>query len=154
MYLKLGRQNLQYYQDTSDWMIMAEVVDSSLSFETPILVRNTDELDIWFGRNFPDYNYMKELIQNGNTLLLYKPILTETTGTEGYIDLSLYTDLENVWLRETELDWISKVLDNPFIWKFYYEDKVVGFKLGPHNKISGLTDVAMEKPSFASIPEE
>ena len=67
MYLKLGRQNLQYYQDTSDWVIMAEVVDSSLSFETPILVRNTDELDIWFGRNFPDYNYMKELVQNGNT---------------------------------------------------------------------------------------
>ena len=141
MYLKLGRQNLQYYQDTSDWMIMAEVVDSSLSFETPILVRTTDELDIWFGRNFPDYDYMKELIGNGLALLLYKPILTETTGSEeGYIELSEYRELPGVWLRDVELEWISKILNNPESWKFIYEDSEVGFSLNDFGKIDGLTE--------------
>ena len=140
MYLKLGKQNLQYYQNTSDWMIMAEVVDSSLSFETPILVRTTDELDIWFGRNFSDYDYMKELIQNGVVLLLYKPILTETTGSDGYVDLSMYTELPNVWLRDNELSWIAKVLDSPENWKFIYDNSEVGFLLDDNGKITELTE--------------
>ena len=141
MYLKLGRQNLQYSQDTSDWMIVAEVVDSSLSFENPILVRTTDELDIWFGRNFPDYYYMKELIQCGLVLLLYKPILTETTGSEEeYIDLSEYTELPGVWLRDVELGWISNILSDPESWKFIYNEKEVGFILDESGKIQELTE--------------
>jgi hypothetical protein len=161
MYLKLGRQNLQYYQDTSDWMIMAEVVNSSLSFETPILVRNTDELDIWFGRNFSDYYYMKELIGSGLVILLYKPILTETTGSEeGYIDLSEYTELDWVWLREVELGWITKVLRSPEEWKFLYNEEEVGFYLGDTGKIAGLTwevngrEFCTEEPVRLELPDQ
>lgn len=154
MYLKLGRQNLQYYQDTSDWMIMAEVVDSSLSFETPKLVRNTDELDIWFGRNFSDYNYMKELIQCGVVLLLYKPILTETTGSDEdwYIDLSEYTELQNVWLRDVELEWIAKILDNPLKWKFIYGEYEIGFTLSTRGKISGITEDVRDRQFCTTEP--
>ena len=142
MYIKLGTLNLQYYQDTNDWMIMAEVIDSSLSFENPVLVRTTDELDIWFGRGFSDYNYLSELIQSGIVLYLYKPTKTQTTGSlEDYIDLSRYKENNEIWLRDVELDWISEVVTDPEAWKFEYTDGlIVGFKINQETgKITSLT---------------
>ena len=142
MYIKLGTLNLQYYQDTNDWMIMAEVIDSSLSFEDPVLVRTTDELDIWFGRGFSDYNYLSELIQMGVVLYLYKPTKTQTTGgLDDYIDLSRYKENEGIWLRDVELDWISEVITDPEAWKFEYTDGlIVGFKVNQETgKITSLT---------------
>ena len=107
MYIKLGSVNLQYYQETNAWMIMAEVLDSGMSFERPVLVRTTEELDIWFGKDFPDYSYMQELLNMGVVLYLYKPISTKTTGGDDYIDLDEYTEDSSVWLRDVELDWIA-----------------------------------------------
>jgi len=132
MYIKLGSINLQYYQDTNDWVILGEIVDSGMSYEKPILVRTTEELDIWFGKDFKDYSYMQELINMGVVLYLYKPISNKTTEGDNYIDLDNYTDDEEVWLRDTEIDWVEKVLQFPTQYKFQYnngtEIKVVGLK--------------------------
>ena len=113
MYIKLGAINLQYYQDTSDWVILGEILDSGMSYEKPILVRTTDELDIWFGKDFKDYSYMQELINMGVVLYLYKPISDQTSGDDSYIDLSKYIENKDIWLRDVETEWIGKVIENP-----------------------------------------
>lgn len=89
MYIKLGSTKINYSnQSTNDYIILAQVIDSSLSFEKPVLVRNIKQLDIWFGTEFEERNYLKELLEIGVTLLLYKPISPESIQLiDGYIDL-------------------------------------------------------------------
>ena len=104
-----------------------------MSYEKPILVRTTEELDIWFGKDFKDYSYLQELINMGIVLYLYKPTSSETIGGEGYIDLDNYVEDDEVWLRDVELEWIGKVVKSPENYKFRYnngsEIKTVGLKV-------------------------
>jgi len=133
MYIKLGSINLQYYQETNDWIILGEILDSEMSYEKPILVRTTEELDIWFGKDFKDYSYLQELLNMGIVLYLHKPVSNETIGGEGYIDLDNYIEDNEVWLRDVELEWVGKVVLSPEKYKFRYnngtEIKVVGLKV-------------------------
>jgi len=135
MYIKLGSINLQYYQETNDWIILGEILDSGMSYEKPILVRTTNELDIWFGKDYKDYSYMQELINMGMVLYLYRPVSEETTGDSSYIDLDEYEEREDIILRDVELNWISKVIVSPLKYKFYYNTEEVtedddGIRLG------------------------
>ncbi len=127
-YIKLRSINLQYYQETNDWVIIGEILDSGMSYEKPILVRTTEELDIWFGKDFEDYSYMQELINMGIVLYLYKPVSEKTTNDDV---LSEYIVDDNVWLRDVELEWVETVLRSPLKYKFGYnngtEIKDVGF---------------------------
>ena len=131
MYIKLGTINLRYYQETNDWMILGEILESGMSYEKPILVRTTDELNIWFGKDYKDYHYMQELINMGVVLYLYKPTYEITSGGEDYIDLDKYVVEEDVWLRDVELEWIGKVVESPEKYKFKYNEretiKEIGF---------------------------
>lgn len=91
MYIKLGSTNLRYLNQVTkdDYFILSEIVDSSLSFERPTIVRSVKQLDIWFGKDFKDYEYFKELLNMGITLYLYKPVSNDTSlDIEGYIDLN------------------------------------------------------------------
>ena len=137
MYIKLGSANLKYYQETNNWMIIGEVLDSGMSFEKPILVRTTEELDIWFGKDFKDHSYLQELINMGVVLYLYKPISKETTGD---IDLDNYIDDNSVWIRDSEISWLNLILRDPEKYKFQYdngEDILIrGFKT---NSSGGLS---------------
>ena len=139
MYIKLGSINLQYYQETNDWIILGEILDSGMSYEKPILVRTTEELDIWFGNNYKDYSYMQELINMGVVLYLYKPVSNKTTGD---IDLDSYTENDDIKLRDVELEWVSKVIKDPEKYKFQYDNgttiKIVGLKV---NSSGGLSVV-------------
>ena len=140
MYIKLGSINLQYYQDTNDWIILGEILDSGMSYEKPILVRTTEELDIWFGKDFKDYSYMQELINMGVVLYLYKPISDHTSGDDSYIDLDRYIENNSVWLRDIELRWIEKVVENPGQYKFKYNNGTVIKEIGlVINGIGGLS---------------
>ena len=141
MYIKLGTINLQYYQDTSDWVILGEILDSGMSYEKPILVRTTDELDIWFGKDFKDYSYMQELINMGVVLYLYKPISDQTSGDDSYIDLSKYIENKDVWLRDVETEWIGKVIENPEQYKFRYNNGTVIKEIGLKKNGSGSLSV-------------
>lgn len=141
MYIKLGTINLQYYQDTSDWVILGEILDSGMSYEKPILVRTTDELDIWFGKDFKDYSYMQELINMGVVLYLYKPISDQTSGDNSYIDLSKYIENKDVWLRDVETEWIGKVIENPEQYKFRYNNGTVIKEIGLKKNGSGSLSV-------------
>jgi hypothetical protein len=145
MYIKLGSINLQYYQETNDWIIMGEVLDSGMSYEKPILVRTSDELDIWFGKDYKDYSYMQELVNMGVVLYLYKPISDKTTGGNNYIDLDAYTEDDTVWLRDVETDWVGKVVSSPEDYKFKYntgdEIEEVGFKVDTGGNLVIISEV-------------
>lgn len=145
MYIKLGSINLHYYQETNDWMILGEVIDSGMSYEKPILVRTTEELDIWFGKDFKDYSYLQELINMGVVLYLFKPISDETSGDSSYINLDDYTEDDSVWINEVEIDWLNLILNDPEKYKFRYnngeETLVMGFKIDSGGGLSLINDV-------------
>ena len=149
MYIKLGSINLQYYQETNDWIILGEVLDSSMSFEKPILVRTTNELDIWFGKDFKDYSYIQELLNMGVVMYLYKPVSYKTIGGNNYIDLDEYTVNDNIWLRDVEIEWVSKVVKRPEDYKFKYntgdEIKIIGLKENSSGELGITEDVGDRK---------
>lgn len=100
MYIKLGSTKINYNQQTTyDYIILAQVIDSSLSFEKPVLVRNIKQLDIWFGTEFKDRDFLKELLEIGVTLLLYKPTSPESILRieDGYINLSACPRVNVEW---------------------------------------------------------
>ena len=122
MYIKLNNLNLKYHQETNDWFIVSEIPDTGMSYEKPILVRTTDELDIWFGKDFPDHDYMTELLNQGIVLYLYKPVLTDIiSSSDDFVDLSLYTRNPDAILVEDELDFVTEILKNPLKYKFYHQ---------------------------------
>ena len=87
MYIKLGSTKINYYQEQDDFMIFSEVVDSGISYNQPVLVRTINDLDIWFGKNFSDYNFLKELLRKNVTLYLYRPVSSDqNTYDTNYID--------------------------------------------------------------------
>lgn len=95
MYLELGKTRINYQtQDKQeDSIILAEVVDSEMSFEKPVHVRTVSELTLWFGTDFKDYDYLRELVASGNTLYLFRPIIDEEqTSGRNYIDYSTFLD--------------------------------------------------------------
>lgn len=88
MYIKLGTiQEVRQYDDPNDFMILSEVPSSSMSYESPTRVRSLDELNIWFGKDYPEYDHLCELIEMGITLYLYKPVSPSFGGTEGWEDV-------------------------------------------------------------------
>ena len=82
MIIKLGSINATYPTRTyNDFMIFADVPDSQLSYESPKLVRDVTDLDIWFGKDFPQRSYYEELLGYDDvSLFLYKP-LTEKSNS-------------------------------------------------------------------------
>ena len=65
-------------QDNSDFILLAELVDSTMGYEKPVLVKNSRDLLIWFGDDFKDYWYLKELLDQGEaSLYLYRSVETE-----------------------------------------------------------------------------
>lgn len=106
MYIKLGSTKINYISPrTDDFMILSEVVDSSLSYHRPVLVRTTEELDIWFGDNFTDRDYFLQLLNSGIVLFLYKPIqdIPDTTSP-GYVDYSGYEVIDEVFNNISDIE--------------------------------------------------
>lgn len=97
MYIELGSTKINYSANTgNDFIILAQIVDSPMSYEKPVIVRNASELDIWFGKNFSDRDYLLELVSMGISLFLYKPVSPEpnSAGIDDFIDLSNYARYE------------------------------------------------------------
>lgn len=91
MYLNLGKVKKKYEAESiDDFMIFSEIPNSQLSYEKPILVRTIDELNVWFGKDFDDRDYLEELINNDATLYLYKPIKNQSFIVKDYINLDDY----------------------------------------------------------------
>lgn len=92
MYIKLGNITVNKSSKIDDFIIFMEVTDSTMSFERPVFIRNSEQLDIWFGKNFSSREYYRELLDRGGvTLYLYKPI-SEKIDSPDYIDLDTYQE--------------------------------------------------------------
>lgn len=96
MYVRLGKRSIKYSNAViDDFMIFAEVLDTDMTYERPKLVRTKEELDIWFGKTFAERNYLDELLQQGITLFLYKPVSDGTNKNQSdYIDYSDWPETE------------------------------------------------------------
>lgn len=105
MYIKLGSTKINYYQSRDDFMIFSEVISSGISYESPVLVRTVNELDIWFGRDFPEYNYLRELLRRGGvTLYLYRPVRSEQNIYDAnYLDCSSFQVDPVLYYRSQDL---------------------------------------------------
>ena len=103
MYINLNSIRIQYLQDINDYIILSEVTNSGLSYEKPVIIRNQDELDIWFGKNFTDYNYFSELLEKKVSLYLYKPVSNESIKDDQFIDLSEYNPSNETYVTPESL---------------------------------------------------
>lgn len=95
-YLKLGNTHIRYgRENTVDRLILSQVIDSRCSYKNPKLIRSVEDLELFFGNSYKDYEYHKELLSKGVTLYLYKPITDNYTSLKsdisGWIDFSNYS---------------------------------------------------------------
>lgn len=106
-------------QNNSDFIVLAEVIDSTIGYEKPILVKNSRDLLIWFGDKFKEYNYFKELLDEDNVCLyLYRGI--ETGPSDKYIidkyyyipDVSPNTSETLAALEDSTCFWIEGAENN------------------------------------------
>lgn len=106
-------------QNNSDFIVLAEVIDSIIGYEKPILVKNSRDLLIWFGDKFKEYNYFKELLDEDNVCLyLYRGI--ETGPSDKYIidkyyyipDVSPNTSETLAALEDSTCFWIEGAENN------------------------------------------
>ena len=105
MYFKLGKTKINYsVQDHDDFMIYAEVVDSGMSYEKPVLVRTAEELDLWFGTDFEERDFFIELLSQGITLYLCGPLSEKPDKSfPDYIDYSEYEDILGEYFYQVTL---------------------------------------------------
>lgn len=108
MYLRLGNTNIKYNQSIrNDYMIIAQITNSTIGYESPVLVHSEDELSIWFGNDFEGRRWLVELLNTtpDTSLLLASPISTAQQKVEGedFIDYSKFLEI-NTWE-----DWLRSV---------------------------------------------
>lgn len=99
-YLRLGETHINYASENRmDRLILSQIVDSECSYKDPKLIRSSEELELYFGNSYKDYEYHCELLGSGATLYLYKPVpKKESESFEGYVDLS---SLENFTINSS-----------------------------------------------------
>ena len=110
---------LSQSQNNSDFIVLAEIIDSSVGYEKPILIKNSRDLLIWFGNEFKEYNYFKELLDRDKVCLyLYRGIETENsekTVIDKYYyipDVSPNTEETLAALEDSTCFWIEGAENN------------------------------------------
>lgn len=93
-YIKLDTTRINYLSTNNSvsTLYLSEIIDSDCSYKDPILITSIEELTIYFGTSFTQREYYEELLSNGISLLLYKPIKGDTYG-EPLIDTSVYKEI-------------------------------------------------------------
>ena len=105
MYINLRHINGVYPEKIyDDFMIYAQILDSGMSLDRPVLVRSVNELDIWFGRNFKGREHLLELLQNNISLYLFKQISnSDNKSQDGYIDTDSFVEDPKEYLDLSEI---------------------------------------------------
>ena len=114
MYIKLGKTRINYNtQETlNKYTIIGQVINSPTSYENPVLVNSSKELDIWFSKDFIDRDYFLELLDKDVTLYLYKPISTKLVNMDGDVEFIDYSDWDTLTIN-------NGLVDNTTISIFY-----------------------------------
>ena len=98
MYIKLGKTHINYnvQEIQNKYTIVGQIINSPTSYENPVLVNSSDELDIWFSKDFIDRDYFLELLGSDVTLYLYKPISEKSTNMKGDVEFVDYNDWDTL----------------------------------------------------------
>jgi len=104
MYIKLGKTRINYNirESITKFTIISQIINSPTSFENPVLVNSSDELDIWFSKDFIDRNYFLELLRNDVTLYLYKPVSSKIMNINS--EFFNYYDWEILTINNNQVD--------------------------------------------------
>jgi hypothetical protein len=114
MYINLGNINLNKTEsgELNDWIILSEVIDSSMSYEKPTCIRSIEELEIWFGKDYDSYSYFCELLSSGVTLYLYKPVSTDDCNIGSYVDYENFLDYTYIDLYLDDIKILESLKNN------------------------------------------
>lgn len=98
MYIKLGKTHINYnVQETlNKYTIIGQVINTPISYESPVLVNTSKELDIWFSNNFSERDYFLELLKNDVTLYLYKPMSDKLVNMDGDTEFINYDNWDTL----------------------------------------------------------
>lgn len=136
-YIILNNTAINRSKEVIDRFILVScVVDSPVSPEEPKFITSIEELDLYFEKDFTDYEYFVELIRKNVGLLLYKPVTPELIDSEVFYDYENYKKVgfDECYLEDTDLPlvgeegvlYLSKSeFTGPWIWVdgLYYETK-------------------------------
>ena len=90
-YIILNNTAINRSKEVIDRFILVScVVDSPVSPEEPKFITSIEELDLYFEKDFTDYEYFVELIRKNVGLLLYKPVTPELIDSEVFYDYENY----------------------------------------------------------------
>lgn len=140
MYIKIGNTEIKYRTRENSFIIISEVLDSITSYENPVIVNTSDELNIWFGDEFTDKDYLEELLGNNNlSLYLFRPYCEKSFFNRDTLRLTkddnvpyyypVYSDL-NTFDFSIEEDYLVDItLDNLDINKLVDEYQTYSFLL-------------------------
>lgn len=109
MYIKLGKTHINYNtQETlNKYTIIGQVINTPISYENPILVNTSKELDIWFSNNFVNRDYFLELLKNDVTLYLYKPMSDKLVNMDGDTEFIDYENWDTLIIYNGKVDEIT-----------------------------------------------
>lgn len=94
-YLKLNQTKINYNPSRgANLFLISEVIDSKCSYNKPIIITSVEDLILYFGTSFEEFDYFNELLNNKVSLYLYKPI-SNITYTE-IPDYSGYPEYKNL----------------------------------------------------------
>lgn len=135
-YLSLGKTNTDYSNNRLDKFIITMILDTSSSYQYPILVKDTPTMDIYFGKNHKYRDFLNEMLRLGATLYLYRPI-QELAPTKSWTDEleELRSEVDEEYIPEYEYLPSNFVIpENSPSW--YNRDTIRIFNSKQHNGYS------------------
>lgn len=108
MYIKVGNTEIRYNNPTPPFNILSEILGSKFFYEKPVLVRDPEELQIWFGEEgFSDKNYLEELLGQDLSLYLFGPFRDEFYYCRDTLRLSPGEAVKYYYPKFNDLDMFS-----------------------------------------------
>ena len=93
-YIILNNTAINRSKDVINRFILVScVVNSPVSLEEPKYITSIEELDLFFERDFSEYEYFVELLKKNVGLLLYKPVSPDLILPDVYFDYENYREV-------------------------------------------------------------
>lgn len=135
------------------FILVSCVVNSPVSPEEPKHITSIEDLDLFFEKDFPEYDYFVELLKKNVGLLLYKPVSPDLILPDIYFDYENYEESggDECYTDETDLPpigkegilYISKSQNSgPWIWvdNLYYDIKNLPQNLKKKTRSTNIRD--------------
>lgn len=161
MFIRLGNTKINYRDAKPEkYMLFAEVVNSPLSYETPILVNSISELNALFSKDFDDYIYLKRLLETyGNIgLYLFKPFSPHKSQSvlesDEFLDYSGFTKIKPYDIFVPDKSYIGYLeewkLNSDLVIEVFNDENDLRKGIS-YKKLVGDSWVIVDKPSSGLI---